>query len=240
MIITNFCVGCRQCWPLCPVGAIGLKGGSHKSEVDQARCVECGTCLRSDVCPVGAFEMPELAYPRSLRSTFSDVMSPHKSTGVLGRGTEEMKTNDVTGRLRAGRVNVSVELGRPGISAGFADIEIVTKALARFGVAFQSENPVTSLMTGADGALRPEVLSERVLSALVEFDLPVGRVPALVELLHSIENDVNTVFSVACAEPVLPGDETPDLLEVLDAHQIFHRSNGKTNVGLGRPFKEAA
>ena len=136
--------------------------------------MECGACLRAAVCPVNAVVRPELTYPRTLRSVFSDVTSPHKATGVLGRGTEEMKTNDVTGRLRAHRVNVSVELGRPGISASFADVEVLSRAIAAFGVHFQEENPVTNLMTDvATGQLRPEILGERVLSALIEFDIPV-------------------------------------------------------------------
>ena len=192
------------------------------------------------MCPVNAIELQALDYPRNLRSAFSDVTSPHKSTGVLGRGTEEMKTNDVTGRLKLGRVNVSVELGRPGVSASFRDVEVLTKALAGLGVHFQEECPVTTLMTDASvGSLRPEVLGERVLSALIEFDIPESRVPALAELLHEVEDDVDTVFSVGLAAPVRRDEEEAELFTILRDHQIWHRPNGKTNVGLGRPFREA-
>ena len=184
MLIASYCVGCRQCRPYCPVGAIVTAPDGRRSTVDQDKCVECGACLRAAVCPVNAVVRPELTYPRTLRSVFSDVTSPHKSTGVLGRGTEEMKTNDVTGRLRAHRVNVSVELGRPGISASFADVEVLSRAIAAFGVHFQEENPVTNLMTDvATGQLRPEILGERVLSALIEFDVAEERAPALVTVL---------------------------------------------------------
>lgn len=33
-------------------------------------------------------------------------------------------------RLRAHRVNVSMELGRPGISASFADVEVLSRAIS--------------------------------------------------------------------------------------------------------------
>lgn len=68
--------------------------------------------------------------PGAHLNVFSNVTSPHKSTGVLGRGTEEMKTTDVTGRLRAHRVNVSMKLGRPGISASFANVEVLSRAIS--------------------------------------------------------------------------------------------------------------
>lgn len=237
MHINQQCIGCRQCWPVCPVGAIGAAADGHHSEVNLDRCVECSACLRSRVCPVNAFEPQELPWPRSLRSAFSDVLSPHKSTGVLGRGTEEMKTNDVTGRLRVGFVNVAVELGRPGISASFEDVQTVTRALARLDVEFQKENPVTSLFTNdRNGDLNPEVLGERVLSALVEFEIPVSRVPELVEALEEAGKTVDTVFSAALAEPIRPGESEPELIQILEENGIFYRPNGKTNVGLGKPF----
>lgn len=202
--------------------------------------MECGACLRAAVCPVNAVVRPELTYPRTLRSVFSDVTSPHKSTGVLGRGTEEMKTNDVTGRLRAHRVNVSVELGRPGISASFADVEVLFQAIAAFGVHFQEENPVTNLMADvATGQLRPEILGERVLSsALIEFDIPEERASALVTVLKKAADKIDTVFSVGMAVPLLPAETSAPLYSRLQSEGIFVRPNGKTNVGLGHPFKE--
>lgn len=239
MLIASYCVGCRQCRPYCPVGAIVTAPDGRRSTVDQDKCVECGACLRAAVCPVNAVVRPELTYPRTLRSVFSDVTSPHKSTGVLGRGTEEMKTNDVTGRLRAHRVNVSVELGRPGISASFADVEVLSRAIAAFGVHFQEENPVTNLMTDvATGQLRPEILGERVLSALMEFDIAEELAPALVTVLKEAADKIDTVFSVGMAVLLQPAETSAPLYSCLQTEGIFVRPNGKTNVGLGHPFKE--
>ena len=56
-----------------------------------------------DVCPTAAFEPEELAWPRVVRRAFSDPRVPHESTGVEGRGTEEVKTNDVSGRVQGRR-----------------------------------------------------------------------------------------------------------------------------------------
>ena len=50
---------------------------------------------------------------------------------VPGRGTEEMKTNDVKGTFLPGEVGVGIELGRPGIEANFRDVEKVAMALMK-------------------------------------------------------------------------------------------------------------
>ena len=58
--------------------------------------------------------MAESRAPRILRSRV-----PHESTGVEGRGTEEVKTNDVSGRVKMGEVGFTIELGRPGVGVRF-------------------------------------------------------------------------------------------------------------------------
>lgn len=231
------CIGCRQCFAQCPVRAISLREG--KADIHQDRCVECHICAYSGVCPKNALVIEELSYPRSLRSAFSDVKKPHKDTGVLGRGTEEMKTNDVTARLKLGRLGISVELGRPGVSTSFRDVQTIAMKLAPLSVHFEPENPVTSLMTDIrTGALREEVLEERALSALVEIDIPEDRLMDVIHALQEAEPEVDTVFSLCIASPLDP--ETGDIpfAETLRKNHIPFRLNGKTNVGLGRPFKE--
>ena len=73
-----------------------------------------------DVCPTAAFVPEDLTWPRTVRRAFSDPSVPHESTGIEGRGTEEVKTNDVSGRVQAGEVGFTIEFGRPGVGRTFA------------------------------------------------------------------------------------------------------------------------
>jgi hypothetical protein len=43
---------------------------------------------------------------------------PHESTGIEGRGTEEVKTNDVTGRVNIGEVGFTIESEGPVSASG--------------------------------------------------------------------------------------------------------------------------
>ena len=119
-----------------------------------------GYLAEVDVCPTGALTPPELKWPRNLRAQFSDPSTVHPGTGVPGRGTDEIKTNDVTGRLRKGDAGLVVEIGRPGIGAYFRDIEKIAMALAKLKPHFERENPVTQLMvdpeSGKDEGRYPE------------------------------------------------------------------------------------
>jgi heterodisulfide reductase subunit A len=51
-VITERCVGCGDCVPVCPYTAIALVEG--KSEINAALCKGCGTCVAT--CPSGAIE----------------------------------------------------------------------------------------------------------------------------------------------------------------------------------------
>jgi len=46
--ITNKCVGCHACKVFCPQKAIFY--GERKMEIDQDKCVQCGTCYNE--CPI--------------------------------------------------------------------------------------------------------------------------------------------------------------------------------------------
>src|SRR3954452_5321041 len=100
-----------------------------------------------DVCPTAAFEPEPLVWPRVVRRAFSDLRVPHESTGVEGRGTEEVKTNDISGRVKVGEVGFTIEFGRPGVGVWFRDIQRMCQALAEAGVSFEKKNPITSLMS---------------------------------------------------------------------------------------------
>ena len=164
---------------------------------------------------------------------------PHESTGVAGRGTEEVKTNDVTGRVRAGEAGFTVEFGRPGIGVRFRDIDRVTRALGAAGVTFEAMNPVTSLMTDAKtGAIRDDILDEKVLSAIVEVKTGFDRAPDVLRTLRSVSDQVSTVISVGVSARCDARGNTG--LDALLAGEGFRFWRGKTNLGLGRPlYREA-
>ncbi len=205
-----------------------------------------------DVCPTGALKPPSLKWPRFVRRAFSDPEAPKTSaqfdgdTGAPfaafgGRGTGEIKNNDVSGRLRRGDVGFVIELGRPGLGARFFDFEKVTMALAPLGVLFEPENPLTVLITDtATGRLHPSVLNEKVLSAIIEVRVKEGQVASVLKALKTVEPNLATVMSVGIAARCVPDGSIPYESAVRESG-LKLSPNGKCNVGLGRPlFEEAA
>ena len=203
--------------------------------IDNDECVECGVCLRAADCPVDAIIEEVHPSPRSVRAAFSNPLFEHKETHIPGRGTEEMKTNDMTGRFRRGEVGIAIELGRPGTGARFHHVQQVTQVVAALGIELEPQNPVTHLLCDPrQGLIDPEVLHEKVLSAIVEFTIPLARLPEVLYELRSLGTQIDTVFSVGVACPVEPNGSVPSL-KVLKRLGIPASINGKSNVGLGRP-----
>ena len=232
-INADTCVACGQCIPYCPVQAIKDQGGSVA--VDEPSCVECGVCKRSGVCPVDAFEEPHLEWPRILRSLFSNPITVHPGTGVAGRGTEELKTNDVTNRFALGEVGFGVEMGRPNMGTTFRELEKVTIALAPLGVKFEPKNPVTILMEDpSTGRLREDVLDERVLTAIIEFTVPESKTLEVLKVLERVAGSIDTVFSLDVINKMPPAGEPP-ALQLLRDHGYYLSPNGKVCIGIGRP-----
>lgn len=231
----ELCTACEMCLPYCPMGAIFMSD-EGVAIIDRDKCVECGVCLRSAECPVDAFVQEELSWPRSMRAFFSDPLTVFSETRLAGRGTEEMKTNEVTGRFKSGEVGIGIELGRPGTGARFHDVERVAQAMALLGVRFEPRNPVTSLMTDrATGKINEEVLSEKVLSAIVEFSVPLAQVPEALARLEEVAREIDTVFSLNLISKVEPDGSVP-VISIMSELNIPLSINGKSNVGLGRPL----
>lgn len=232
----NVCTGCWECVPYCPVGAMLPEDGVVR--VDEEQCVECGTCLRTAPCPSGAIYEPEAVFqwPRSVRKVFSDPKAVHKETNVPGRGTEESKTNDVTGRVKRGRISVAVELGRPGIGTDFHDVEKVSTALAGLGVHFEPCNPLTSLMVDTKtGKIRDDVKGERVLSAIVEIETGIDNLKPVLETVRRVSEELKTVFSLDLISRFDPDGSIP-VLPLLKDMGLEPRPNAKINIGAGRPL----
>ena len=179
IIREEICVGCGRCQPFCPTGAIRYDG--LKSAIDQDVCYECGTCRRNAECPVDALAESSCVfdYPRAVRKYFSDPVATHEATGIQGRGTEETKTNDVTHRCGPGEVGIAIEVGRPTIGMSLLEVQKITRALARSGIhEIEKHNPIHSMIADeATGDLKPELLGERVLSAIIELQVEWSRAP---------------------------------------------------------------
>src|ERR1035441_7094008 len=156
------CVACGNCTYVCPMGAIYIDPAVKRATVNRDECVECYACYNGlsqehlnptlvrtvrklfqmvrvrfepepDVCPTAAFAPEELTWPRVVRRAFSDPRVPHESTGVEGRGTEEVKTNDVSGRVDVGEVGFTIEFGRPGVGVWLREIQEMSVVLAHAG-----------------------------------------------------------------------------------------------------------
>ncbi len=257
------CVACGNCIPVCPMGAIYIDTTINRATINRDECVECGTCFRGmsqeklnptlvrtvrkfakffrfrfdpepDVCPTSAFVMEELEWPRVARQVFSDPLVEHTSTGIKGRGTEEVKTNDVAHRVNVGEVGFVIEFGRPGTGVRFHEIQTMTRALASIGVAFEPKNPITHLMADkATGDLNPELLDEKILSAIVEIKTKLEEVEQVLATVDNVSNQIDTVVAVGVSTRC--DDEGEDTLLAPMLERLgYNFERAKTNMGLGR------
>ena len=257
------CVACGNCTYVCPMGAIYIDPTIKRAKVNLDECVECYACYNGlsqehlnpmfvrtarrifqalrlrfdpepDVCPTAAFEPEELTWPRVVRRAFSDPRVPHESTGVEGRGTEEVKTNDVTGRVKRGEVGFTIEFGRPGVGVWMREIQEMCWVLARAGVEFETRNPITSLMKDrATGTLREDIMNEKLMSAIIEIKVPISRTEEVIRLVWDVEKRIDTVVALGvgarCDEDGVDREIAP-ILEKLGYNLV----RAKTNIGLGR------
>src|SRR5579862_2416781 len=257
------CVACGNCTYVCPMGAIYIDPQIRRATINRDECVECYACYNGlsqehlnpafvrtvrkvfqkmrlrfdpepDVCPTAAFEPDELAWPRVVRRAFSDPRVPHESTGVHGRGTEEVKTNDISGRVLVGEVGFTIEFGRPGVGARFRDIQKMCWALAKAGVSFEKKNPVTSLMSDvATGTIREDILNEKILSAILEIKVPVERTEEVIRMVWAVEKRLQTVVALGVGTRCDSDGEDRAVAPILE-RLGYKLERAKTNIGLGR------
>ena len=245
------------------MGAIYIDPVIHRATINDDACVECYACFNGlsqehlpprvvrtirkvlaflrirfdpepDVCPTAAFEPNELTWPRVVRRAFSDPRVPHESTGVEGRGTEEVKTNDVTGRVKLGEVGFTIEFGRPGVGVRFREIQEACWALAQAGVTFEKKNPITSLMKDVStGTLREDILGEKVMSAIVEVKAAATRTEEIIRLVWNVEKRIHTVVSIGVGVRCDADGEDTIVAPILE-RLGYKLERAKTNAGLGR------
>jgi ferredoxin len=257
------CVACGNCTYVCPMGAIYVDPAINRATIDGDECVECYACYyglskerlnpvmvrtirkifqlvrlrfdpEPDICPTSAFEPDELPWPRVVRRAFSDPRATHESTGVQGRGTEEVKTNDVTHRVKQGEVGFTIEFGRPGVGVRFRDIQKMTQALAKAKVPFEKKNPLTLLMSDtATGTLRADILDEKILSAIVEIKVDIIRTEEIVQLVHDVEREIDTVVALGVGTRCDENGEENIVAPILE-RLGYHLQRATTNTGLGK------
>ncbi len=234
---TELCIGCKKCLPYCPMGCISME--QSKAVINQEACIECGICVRQIPCPKKAFYEPETVnrWPRSVRKVFSDPTAKHENTGVRGRGTEEVKTNDVTGRFKRGEIGFALEFGRPAKGCILRDVEVMTIPLTKAQVPLEPCNPLTFLLDPLTGKVKEDVREEKVLSAIVEFIIPISRMEEICRIILENAKKANTVFSWGLVVRY-NDDKTLPTIDILERLGLSAPKNIKLNVGLGRPLKE--
>ena len=233
----ELCTGCENCLSYCSVGAISIH--EDKAVIDPQRCTECYICIRNEICPSGAIEKTPLdSFIHQFQHIISDPTETTAQTGVPGRGTEEAKTNDVTGRYKKGEVGVCIDMGRPGIGCYLRDVEKVAMAVAEAGLILEGPEitPLAQLMTDLKkGKLRDDLPNVCFLSIIIEGKCPLGTLPSVLKALKKVEKEIDTVFSLGLASRVDEKGYSPvlDIIKQLDIPQPIR---GKVNVGLGRPL----
>jgi len=212
---------------------MGAMSMSHrKASIDSNECAECGTCSRSKICPVDAIKTVELEWPRVLRETFSNPQAVPKSTGVGGRGTEGIKTNDSQTRYRRGEMGVFVEHDRPVLGARFHDVERVVKKFKSHGYEVIWQNPIAELIDDPKtGALKPEILNEKIISCVVEYLLPDSAADELMTMVQEVAGEVESVFNLSVA--LRADDAGRTRIGELFGPDVFRLPNGKVNIGMG-------
>ncbi|MBD3254077.1 MAG: 4Fe-4S dicluster domain-containing protein [Candidatus Lokiarchaeota archaeon] len=234
LIKKDKCIGCGQCVIVCPVQAISLV--ENKAVINDEICVECDICYRNAECPVNAIRPRRLKWPRVIRSPFSNVISTHKLTGIPGRGTEEMKTNDVTNRFKMGEIGFSIEIGRPGVGTYLKNVELFTEPLSIIGVQYEENSPVTALLKEDKIHLQDDIKEEYVLSAIIEFKVSEDKVLDVLKMIRDVENKIETVFTVGVVTRIpqdMKDDKIP-IIKILEEEGFPVRPNAKVNVGLGK------
>jgi TPP-dependent indolepyruvate ferredoxin oxidoreductase alpha subunit len=238
------CIGCRKCVKFCTVDAIEFDKASKKAVINQRRCTECYVCYRMGVCSEGAIEVPPIPasdFFHGFQHVMSDPVENHGVTGVTGRGTEEVKTNDVTGRVKKGYVGFSIDMGRPGLGVYLRDAEKVAMAMAVAGVEFEppENTPLSALMTDIKtGKLDERCLDYHLLSVIVEGSVKAEKLADVLRALQKVEKEIETVFSLGLIIRVDENGQTP-ILTQLDEVGVPRPYRGKVNVGLGKPLSLA-
>lgn len=227
------CTGCGVCVKYCPSKAISLV--NNKAKINYNECFECSLCWRFKICPTKAILYEESTdWPRVIRGIFSDPISEFSETKVKGRGTEEMKTADVTNKYSYGEVGISIDVGRPSIGTSLKEVEKIVHKIAPLGFKFEEKNPLTFFLEDKEkGIFKPEIKEEKAMSAIIEGKVPETSLIQIVEALKMVSQEVDTVFCVGIISRVKLDDTIP-AKDILESAGWKIAKSGKVNLGLGK------
>ncbi len=229
------CIGCKSCHPVCTQGAIyALKSdGKIKSEINQEECVECGACLRPEICSKSAIFMPKLEWPRLARAQFGNpYFHAAPSPGVPF--PPEIKVNDVSGLIPRGVTEIVVEVGRPGVSTTFLDVQTIAIAMVGAGVKLHPGSSVATIMTDVQtGKIRDDVLVERALCVMIHGRVDNSALKQVLLAIKSVSAKIDTVFSLSIVNR-LEEDSSAAAVRIAEEAGFNVSPQAKVNVGLGR------
>ena len=110
-----------------------------------------------------------------------------------------MKTNDIRGIFMNGVCGIAAEMGRPGVSTKWTEVEKVAMACAKVpGVEFADGKPCHH---GDGRQVRPANSTRRSstrdsISAIIEMKVPREKVGDVLETLKKVSTEIDTVFSM--------------------------------------------
>ena len=116
----------------------------------------------------------------------------------------------------------------------FHEIQEMSRALAKVGVPFEKNNPITTLMTDvATGDIKLDLLNEKVLSAILEIKVPIARTEEIIRIVWDVEKLLKTVVVIGVGVRCDESGEDPVVAPIL-ARLGYNPVRAKTNIGLGR------
>jgi hypothetical protein len=137
-------------------------------------------------------------------------------------------------------VGVAIEFGRPTLGMDLTNIQKVTRAMAKAGITeIEPENPFNDMIQNHDtGDLKPELMGEKVLSAIMEFKVKQDQLGHVLRTIKQAAREVDSVFVVDVYTRLEPGLTIPkEVIATIEAEGYTWRPNAKINMGLGRANK---
>jgi Trm5-related predicted tRNA methylase len=89
------------------------------------------------------------------------------------------------------------------------------------------------------GDLKPELMGERVLSAIIEIQVPRDQLSRILRTVKEVAREVDSVFCLDVITMLEPGLTIPkEVLQAIRAEGLTWRPNAKINQGLGRAWEK--